>query len=74
MDGKGDMCASCDHLPHVQLLCLPLSALAIWRYVRIGWWRLMPLLLPLVWMLMNPHLFPRPECTDNWTAQGVIGE
>jgi hypothetical protein len=53
---------------------LPLLALAIWSREWIGWWSLVAVALALVFMMVNPMLFPRPRSTRNWTSKGVFGE
>jgi hypothetical protein len=53
---------------------LPLLALAIWSRDWIGWWSLVPVALSLLFMMVNPLLFPRPRSTRNWASKGVFGE
>jgi hypothetical protein len=53
---------------------LPLLAASIWSWDWIGWWSLVPLLLSLVFMMVNPLLFPEPRSTRNWTSKSVLGE
>jgi hypothetical protein len=53
---------------------LPLLALAIWSREWIGWWSLAAVALVLVFMMVNPLLFPPPRCTRNWASKGVFGE
>ncbi|MDI6104579.1 hypothetical protein QLQ12_38915 [Actinoplanes sp. NEAU-A12] len=53
---------------------LPLLALSIWSRDWIGWWCLAPVVLSLVFMMINPVLFPRPRSTRNWASRGVFGE
>lgn len=53
---------------------LPLLALSIWSRDWIGWWSLVPLALSLLFMLVNPLLFPTPASTRNWASKGVFGE
>jgi len=53
---------------------LPLLALSIWSRDWIGWWSLVPIVLSLVFMMVNPLLFPRPRSTRNWASKGVFGE
>jgi hypothetical protein len=53
---------------------LPLLALAIWSREWIGWWSLAAVALVLVFMMVNPLLFPRPRSTRNWASKGVFGE
>ena len=52
---------------------LPLLALAIWSREWIGWWSLAAVTLVLVFMVVNPLLFPRPRSTRNWASKGVFG-
>ncbi|GIF00338.1 DUF6653 family protein [Paractinoplanes rishiriensis] len=53
---------------------LPVLALAIWTYDWIGWWSLLPTALVLVFMMVNPLLFPSPKSTRNWASKAVFGE
>ena len=53
---------------------LPLLALAVWSRDWIGWWSLAAVALVLVFMLVNPLLFPPPRSTRNWASKGVFGE
>jgi hypothetical protein len=53
---------------------LPLLAISIWSRVWIGWWSLIPIALSLIFMMINPLLFPKPRSTKNWASKGVFGE
>jgi hypothetical protein len=53
---------------------LPLLAVSIWSRDWIGWWCLIPVALSLVFMVVNPLLFPEPRSTRNWTSRAVFGE
>jgi hypothetical protein len=53
---------------------LPLLILAVWSRDWIGWWSLVPLVLSLVFMVVNPLLFPTPRSTRNWASKAVFGE
>ena len=53
---------------------LPLLALSIWSRDWIGWWSVVPIVLSLVFMMVNPVLFPKPRSTRNWASRGVFGE
>jgi len=53
---------------------LPLLALSIWSRDWIGWWSLVPLALSLLFMVVNPLLFPVPASTRHWASKGVFGE
>ena len=52
---------------------LPLLALAVWSREWIGWWSLAAVALVLVFMMVNPLLFPPPRSTRHWTSKGVFG-
>jgi hypothetical protein len=51
-----------------------LLAISIWSREWIGWWSLIPIALSLVFMMVNPLLFPKPSSTTNWASKGVFGE
>ena len=53
---------------------LPLLAVSIWSRDWIGWWCLVPVVLSLALLMVNPLLFPPPRSTRNWASQGVLGE
>ena len=53
---------------------VPLLALSIWSRDWIGWWSVVPIVLSLVFMMVNPVLFPKPRSTRNWASRGVFGE
>jgi hypothetical protein len=53
---------------------LPLLAISIWSRDWIGWWSLVPVVLSLVFMMINPLLFRRPRSTRNWASKSVLGE
>jgi hypothetical protein len=53
---------------------LPLLAVSIWSRDWIGWWCLVPIVLSLVFMMVNPLLFAKPRSTRNWASRGVFGE
>ena len=47
---------------------------AIWSYVWIGWFALVPVALLALWTWSNPRIFPRPKTYDAWGTKGVFGE
>jgi hypothetical protein len=53
---------------------IPLLVLAIWSRVWLGWWSMVPLLLVVLWIWLNPRLFPVPSSTDSWASRAVLGE
>lgn len=53
---------------------LPLLALSVWSRVWLGIYALIPILLSVFWIWLNPRFFPKPLSTDNWASKAVIGE
>jgi hypothetical protein len=53
---------------------LPLLALSVWSRDWVGWWSLIPVALSVVFLMVNPLLFPPPRSTRNWASKGVFGE
>jgi len=53
---------------------LSLIALAVWSRVWLGWYCLVPVVLAIAWMMVNPLLFPPPRSTRNWASRSVLGE
>lgn len=53
---------------------LPILFLAIWSRLWFGWWSLVPVLLSVCWMFLNPILFKKPKSTKNWASKAVLGE
>ena len=50
------------------------NPISVWSREWIGWWSLVPIALSLVFMMVNPLLFPPPRSTRNWASKGVFGE
>ena len=53
---------------------LPLLILAIWSRIWLGWIAIIPVLVVLIWIWLNPRIFPKPQSTKNWTSKAVLGE
>lgn len=53
---------------------LPLLALSIWSRIWIGWYALIPFILCVFWIWLNPRLFNAPKDINNWASKGVFGE
>jgi hypothetical protein len=58
----------------VRFAVLPLLVLSIWSRRWIGPRSLLPLGASLVFMVLEPLLFPPPRSTRNWASRGVFGE
>ncbi|MBN9043552.1 MAG: hypothetical protein BGP05_01375 [Rhizobiales bacterium 62-47] len=52
----------------------PLLVVAVWSFYWIGWWALAPVAAVVVWLVVNPRIFPPPDSTDNWASKAVLGE
>jgi hypothetical protein len=57
-----------------RLSTLPLLAMAVCSRVWLGWFALAPIAVVLLWIWLNPRLFPPPRSTENWMSRGVLGE
>jgi len=53
---------------------IPLIGLAFWCRIWLGWWSLIPIIMTLVWVWVNPRIFPEPKSTNNWASKVVLGE
>lgn len=53
---------------------LPFLILAVWSRIWIGWYCLIPIVVLIIWLLINPTLFKKPKSFDNWGAKSVFGE
>ncbi|MDJ0624246.1 MAG: hypothetical protein QNJ17_14865 [Desulfocapsaceae bacterium] len=52
----------------------PFWFLAIWSWVWIGWWALVPIILLSIWTWLNPRVFPPCQNDHAWITRGVLGE
>jgi hypothetical protein len=57
-----------------RIASLPLLLLAVWSHAWLGVWALAPVALAMLWLWLNPHLFPAPARTDTWSAKATFGE
>lgn len=57
-----------------RFICLPLLVIAVWSRVVIGWGAMIPTLLIIGWIWINPRFFPKPKSTRNWASKAVLGE
>ena len=57
-----------------RLTVLPLIILAFWSRIWLGWYSIIPIVLSLIWMYINPRIFPKIDKIDNWASKGVFGE
>lgn len=59
---------------YTRFLSMPLLGVAIWSREWIGPWFLIVVALTILWIWINPRLFPVPTSTDNWASKAVLGE
>ncbi|MBU7016096.1 MAG: hypothetical protein HXS44_01200 [Theionarchaea archaeon] len=52
----------------------PFLVIAFWSRVWLGWFSVIPIITSLIWMYVNPRIFPKPKSTKNWASKGVLGE
>jgi len=53
---------------------LPLLIAAIWSRVWLGWGAIAPTLVVILWIWLNPRIFPKPKTTRQWASKAVLGE
>ena len=53
---------------------LPVIVLAFWSRIWIGWWCVIPVILSLAWLFLNPVVFKKARSTKNWASKSVLGE
>ena len=53
---------------------LPLIVLAAWSRVWIGWWAAAVFALVVLWLWLNPRLFPPAASDRAWMTRVVLGE
>lgn len=59
---------------YTRMLALPLLVTAIGARAWVGAWALPLTVAVLLWILVNPRLFPPPRSTTSWASQVVLGE
>jgi len=53
---------------------LPVLVLAFWSRLWLGLWAVIPVAFALLWMWVNPRIFPAPQSLDHWSSKAVLGE
>jgi hypothetical protein len=59
---------------YTRFAAIPAMILAIWSRVWIGWWALVPVAAVVVWLWLNPHVFPTVTTPRGWASRGIYGE
>ncbi|MEO0645601.1 MAG: DUF6653 family protein [Cyanobacteria bacterium J06650_10] len=55
-------------------MALPVLVMAIWSRVWLGWGAVVPIAIALIWIWLNPRVFPKPQTTHHWSSKAVLGE
>ena len=53
---------------------LPILLLAIWSPRWLGWWAALPIAAVVLWLWLNPRLFPIARRTGSWASRVTFGE
>jgi hypothetical protein len=59
---------------YTRFAAIPAMIFAVWSRVWIGWWALIPTGGVIVWLWLNPRLFPAVTEPRSWAAKGIYGE
>jgi len=59
---------------YTRFAAIPALILAVWSRTWIGWWSLLPVAGVVLWLFINPHLFPPVSSNHSWVARGIYGE
>jgi hypothetical protein len=59
---------------YTRFAAIPALILAVWSRTWIGWWSLLPIAGVVLWLFINPHLFPPVSSNHSWATRGIYGE
>lgn len=59
---------------YTRTFALPFLVIAIWSRIWFGWWSLIFIVVAIIWIWINPLIFPEAKNTENWASKGVFGE
>ncbi len=59
---------------YTRFTMIPLIGLAVWSRVWLHWWSAAPIAVVVLWLWLNPRVFPPPKSTNNWASKVVLGE
>src|SRR5260221_10055751 len=59
---------------YTRFAAIPAMILAIWSRVWISWWALVPVGGVIIWLWLNPFIFPAVTTPRSWVAKGIFGE
>jgi len=53
---------------------IPAMIIAVWSRVWLGWWALVPVVVVIVWLVINPVVFRPVDPPTAWASKAVYGE
>ena len=53
---------------------IPVTFAATWSIQSLGYLSAVPIGVAILWLWLNPRLFPPPKSTDNWASKVTFGE
>jgi hypothetical protein len=59
---------------YTRFAAIPEMIFAIWSRIWIGWWALLPTAGVILWLWLNPRVFPAVSEPRSWAAKGIYGE
>lgn len=59
---------------YTRFTMIPLMGLAVWSRVWLQWWSLVPIVVVILWIWLNPRILPEPKSTTKWASKVVLGE
>jgi hypothetical protein len=59
---------------YTRFAAIPAMIVAIWSRVWIGWWAVIPIAGVMIWLWLNPQVFPAVTEPRSWAAKGIYGE
>jgi hypothetical protein len=59
---------------YTRFAAIPVFILAIWSRDWVGAWSLVPTAATIMWLIVNPFVFPRVDEPRHWVSKGIFGE
>jgi hypothetical protein len=53
---------------------IPLMIGSIWSRTWLGWWCLVPIVVVIIWLWLNPRAFHAVDTPTAWSSRGIYGE
>lgn len=59
---------------YTRFAAIPVMIVAIWGRLWLGVWALVPVAALVVWLVLNPFVFPAVRTPRSWASKGIYGE